>query len=130
MGIIYSYGKPPPDLPDCVIVDSGENYTGLPLFGNDQDLKGCVPIHPDHYEWKTSIVASRNGTETSTHTIIPLRLCYAWTIWKAQGQTITPKIVVSLIDTEMDHGLTYTTFSRVRKASDIGIINISLKHVF
>ena len=55
--------------------------------------------------------------------MLPLRLCYAWTIWKAQGQTIRTKVVASLGVTEKEHGLTYTVFSRVRKASDIGIIN-------
>ncbi len=55
--------------------------------------------------------------------MLPLRLCYAWTIWKAQGQTIRTKVVASLGVTEKEHGLTYTVFSRVRKASDIGIID-------
>ena len=55
--------------------------------------------------------------------MIPLRLCYAWTIWKCQGQTISSKVVVSLGSKEREHGLTYTAFSRVRRASDIGIIN-------
>ena len=53
--------------------------------------------------------------------MIPLRMSYAWTIWKAQGQTITNKVVVSLGDTEKEHGLTYTAFSRVTKSCDIGI---------
>ena len=53
--------------------------------------------------------------------MFPLRLCYAWTIWKAQGQTIRNKIIVSLGNTEKEHGLTYTAFSRVQRFSDIGI---------
>ncbi|GFH56392.1 hypothetical protein CTEN210_12868 [Chaetoceros tenuissimus] len=54
--------------------------------------------------------------------MLPMRLCYAWTIWKAQGQTLKCKVVVNLGKTEKEHGLTYTVFSRVTRASDIGII--------
>ena len=56
-----------------------------------------------------------------THHVIPLRLSYAWTIWKAQGQTIETKVVVVIGDKEREHGLTYTAFSQVTRASDIGI---------
>ena len=44
-------------------------------------------------------------------TMFPFCLCYAWTIWKAQGQTIQNKVVVSLGDKEKEHGLSYTAFS-------------------
>ena len=58
----------------------------------------------------------------SQHTMIPLQLTsYAWTIWKAQGQTIKSKIVVVIGNTERKHGLTYTAVSCVQRASDIGI---------
>jgi hypothetical protein len=47
------------------------------------------------------------------------RLCNAWTVWKVQGQTLKGKVIASLLE----HGLTYTVFSRVTKASpDLGII--------
>lgn len=54
---------------------------------------------------------------------LPLRLCYAWTIWKAQGQTIKSKVVASIGDREQEHGLTYTVFSRVRNSCNLAIIN-------
>ena len=60
--IIYSDGKPPPGLPDCFIVHFGDKYSVSPLFGNDQDRKGWVPISPYHYEWKTPSVASQDRT--------------------------------------------------------------------
>ena len=41
---------------------------------------------------------------------LELHLSYAWTIWKAQGQTIETKIVVVIGDKEREHGLTYTSF--------------------
>ena len=53
--------------------------------------------------------------------MFPLRVCYAWTIWKAQGQTIRGKVVVDIGSREADHGLTYTAFSRCQRFSNIGI---------
>ena len=52
-----------------------------------------------------------------------LRLCYAWTIWKAQGQTLIGKVVVSLGNREREHGLTYTAFSRVQRLCNLGVID-------
>ena len=63
-----------------------------------------------------------NERVQNSRTMFPLRLCYAWTIWKAQGQTIQSKVVVSLGKTEKEHGLSYTAFSRVTKPSDIGLL--------
>jgi hypothetical protein len=45
------------------------------------------------------------------------------TIWKAQGQTITSKIVLNLGKDEQEHGLTYTGFSRATRFSDVGIFD-------
>ena len=53
--------------------------------------------------------------------MFPLRLCWAWTIWKAQGQTIRGKVSISLGRGEKEHGLSYVAMSRVTKFSDIGI---------
>ena len=53
--------------------------------------------------------------------MIPLRLAWAWTIHKSQGQTIRNKIVLALGKKEMDHGLTYVAISRATRASNIGI---------
>jgi len=54
--------------------------------------------------------------------MLPLRLAWAWTIWKVQGQTIDGKVVVlDLGRKEAEHGLSYVAFSRVRRFQDIGI---------
>ena len=58
--------------------------------------------------------------EEST-TKIPLRLAWAWTIQKTQGQTIWTKIVLTLGNKEMAHGLTYVAISRETRVSNIGI---------
>ncbi len=39
--------------------------------------------------------------------MIPLRLAYAWTKWKAQGQSMMGKVIIVLGDKENEHGLTY-----------------------
>jgi len=92
------------------------------LFGDDTDKAGWVPIFPETHEWQSQ--NSTNLIEMAKHSrsMLPIRLCYAWTIWKAQGQTLKCKIIVNLGKTEKEHGLTYTVLSRVTIASDIGIV--------
>ena len=60
--------------------------------------------------------------EILTYTMLPIRLAWAWTVWKAQGQTIRGKIVISLGNKEPEHGYSYVAFSRATKFSDVGII--------
>jgi ATP-dependent DNA helicase PIF1 len=62
------------------------------------------------------------GYSEHTRRQLPLRLAWAWTAWKAQGQTIPGKLVADLGKTEKEHGLTYTVFSRVTNFLNIGII--------
>ena len=80
-----------------------------------------------YFQRQANGIASRGREESSTNKhfrrMFPLRLSYAWTIWKAQGQTITSKVVADLGKKEREHGLTYTVFSRVKRSSDIGIMN-------
>jgi ATP-dependent exoDNAse (exonuclease V) alpha subunit len=54
--------------------------------------------------------------------MLPLQLAWAWTFWKAQGQTFRNKIIMNLSNKEKENGLTYTGFSRATKLSNIGII--------
>ena len=53
--------------------------------------------------------------------MLPIKLSWALTIWKSQGQTIRSKIVLHLGKDEVEHGLTYTAFSRATRFSDVGI---------
>ena len=53
--------------------------------------------------------------------MIPLRLAWSWTIHKYQGQTIRNKIVLTLGNKEIAHGLTYVAISRATRVSNIGI---------
>ena len=72
----------------------------------------------------TEYIRRTNSVEetTLTRTMVPLKLAWAWTIWKVQGQTVDGKVVVSLGRKEVEHGLSYVVFSRVRRFQDIGII--------
>ena len=52
---------------------------------------------------------------------VPLRLAWAWTIWKAQGQTYNKPVVIHLRKDEKSQGLSYTAFSRATRLSLIGV---------
>jgi hypothetical protein len=54
---------------------------------------------------------------------IPLRLCYAVTAHKAQGQTIS-RVAVSIMDPAFAHGAFYVILSRVRRLSDLMLFGI------
>ena len=53
--------------------------------------------------------------------MLPLRLCWACTICKAQGQTIEDKVSLYLCRGEKEHGLSYIALSRVTRFSDIDL---------
>ena len=53
--------------------------------------------------------------------MLPLRLCYALAILKAQGQTLRCKVVADLCDREKEHGLSNTVFARITKPQDLMI---------
>ena len=52
--------------------------------------------------------------------MFPLRLSWAWTIHKAQGQTMTGKVVVNLGTKELADGLSYVAISRVNSIANLG----------
>lgn len=87
-------------------VDFGENYK-RPLFfvSEDIDRKGWVPGYPYTV---TEFESARGLSAYSVHTrtMLPPKLAWAWTIWKAQGQTIRGKLVADLGADEKEHGLT------------------------
>jgi hypothetical protein len=127
--IVYMQEPPPgeelqdraPNLPWFVWVDFGSNYKGPPFFppaAGASCRRGWVPVHPVTINEK-----KRSGAvyKEYSRTMLPLRLAYAWTPWKAQGQTFTGKIVADLGKSEREHGLTYTIFSRVTAFANLGI---------
>jgi hypothetical protein len=115
--IIYLEDSPP-NLPFCVVVNV-PTYTGPPLFGTENGRKHWVPIFPR--TMTCDRVNIQGETETLSRTHFPLKLSWAWTLWKAQGLTIFHKMVLHLTLKEMEHGLAYTGFTRATKPSNIGL---------
>ena len=110
----------PKTLPYCVWVDFDDKYYGPPFF-NNVEQRGWVPISP--ISLNEYVRRANSDQETVlTRTMIPLKLAWAWTIWKVQGQTVDGKVVVDLGPTEKEHGLSYVAFSRVRRFQDLGVL--------
>ena len=65
---------------------------------------------------------SGGGGEVSRR-MIPLKLAYAWTIHKSQGQTIRTKIIIGGEGKFKTHGSLYVAMSRATRVSDIGFID-------
>ena len=119
--LFYDETKPAPGLPKLIFVDFGTEYAGDSFFPNNDSRKGWFPVYPVVNKCYTANRRGSDGYTENSRTMLPLKLCWAWTGWKVQGMTIPRSIVVHLDKTEADHGITYVMFSRVRKFSDIGI---------
>jgi hypothetical protein len=91
-----------PDLPYCVWVEM-DDYCGESFFPAEDGRDKWVPIYPRTHR---ELHKQTNGAWVEEErTMIPLRLAWAWTIHKSQGQTIRSKIVLNLGKKEMDHGV-------------------------
>ena len=99
--ILFAQSQKPPSLPISVLVEFPK-YTGPPFIAEHPKY---VPIPPITFEWTTNKRHSRKQ--------IPLRLCYAMTIHKSQGQTLE-KAVIDLGDKERTSGLTFVALSRLK----------------
>ena len=107
--------KPATCLPKFVWVDFGKGYTGPSFFPNNPERKGWFPVRPLH-------AREYSNDKEHTRTMLLLKLSWAWTIWKAQGQTIKGKVVMNLGKTERECGLSYVAFSRATRLRDVGIV--------
>jgi len=124
--------KGPPALPLAVIVDFGEHYIGPPLFGPDDppcaanpnpvSKKGWVAIEPITADWS-------EDEKAHSRTMLPLKLSWAWTVWKAQGQTMTGRLVLHLGDAEKTPGIAYTAMSRATLLENIAHYGITLERL-
>eukprot|EP00957_Ditylum_brightwellii_P057134 4329672-Ditylum_brightwellii.AAC.1 len=65
------------------MVDFGSQYTGATFFPADETRRGWDPVHPITASWYTPISAP-GQYDKHTRTMFPLRLAWAWTVWKAQ----------------------------------------------
>ena len=112
-------------MPNFVIIDFGRNYKGPKYFETPhgkESRDSWVPIVPVTINWSVPSSNSNEPYVDYSRTMLPIKLSHAWTIWKAQGQTIKEPILIELERTEREHGLTYTAFSRATKIKQIGLI--------
>lgn len=94
------------------------SYVGESFFPNYTSLSDWIPLHPT----QSRHIGYKDGVRVvSTRTMFPIKLCYSWTAWKSQVQTITGKVVCHLGDQEKEDGLAYVIFSRVRRLDPMGI---------
>ena len=104
--------------------DFKDQYTGKPFFTDDkykESRRGWVPIFASQVDIYEATGSGEKGYDTLSRAMIPLKLAWAWTIHKAQGQTMKGKIVIDLGDKEVTVGLSYVAFSRATNLRNIGI---------
>ena len=86
--IVYTEGAPAP-LPPCYVVVRFDGYTG-PDWSSGKMYRGCVHISPVQSAW-SSCGANGEGN-TVTRTQLPLKLCWALTMHKSQGQRVVQRL--------------------------------------
>ena len=111
----------PGNLPAVIFLSVLNNsYTGPSIFTSESNRSNWIPLTPMVNNYSTY----KNGIKVvSTRIMYPLKLCYSWTAWKCQGQTLNGNVVCKLGDKEKEDGLSYVIFSRVRRLDQIGIID-------
>ena len=104
--IIYPEGSKPTDLPTAVIIRFDEYYGPSCIEGIDK----CVPVPTYTAEWTS------HGKNHSRQQI-PLKLAWAITIHKSQGQTLN-KAVIDIGEKEIASGCTFVALSRMKSIKD------------
>ena len=116
--ILYFSDTEIPNLPSAIFIEF-DNYSGPKFFTDTDSRKNWIPINP------LSIYCNQNG---GSRTQYPIRLAYALTIHKSQGQTLE-KVVIDIGKKETTLGLTFVALSRVRKFSDFIIKPFTLQRL-
>ena len=98
---------PLPCLPIAALVDF-QHCTGSPFLQTHPQI---VPIPPHLFEWESE-------EQRLSRQQLPLRLRYAMTIHKLQGQTLS-RVVIDLGKAENASGCSFVALSRVRSLDNI-----------
>lgn len=115
--IVYEDNDAPPRIPTAVIVQF-DQYSGPSVLA---DKERCVPIVAMTHTWYT-----KQGEASRRQ--IPLRLCWAMTIHKSQGQTLD-KAVIDLGPRKSNAGVTFVGLSRVRALEHLLIKPMGLDRI-
>ena len=99
--------KPNDNLPFAILIEFNE-YTGPRFFQENDPKRNWIPINPLNI-FSKALNMSR--------TQFPIRLAYALTIHKGQGQALK-RIIVELGKKEATLGLTFVALSRVKNVND------------
>jgi hypothetical protein len=105
-------------LPTALLIEF-DYYIGPRFFSNDDPRHNWIPIN---------IFDARHMTLNYIRRQFPIRLAYALTIHKSQGQTIS-KAVIDLGKKEYSLGLTFVALSRLKKFTDFLIQPFSLERL-
>ena len=122
--IVYAPGQAPPALPICVIVQM-DRYNG-PSFLADKPR--CVPICPLTRQWQNSRTIGTSDAEMMSRTQIPLKLAYAMTIYKSQGQGFE-RLMVHPGEREYQAGALFVALSRATTLKGLCIEECSLERI-
>jgi len=116
--ILYHPNKQHNSLPHTIIIHFN-NYTGPQFFKDDPNRFNWIPINPftaNHYQ------------TNSTRIQMPVKLGYAITVHKSQGQTLD-KGVIDFTDIERNLGSSYVQITRFKNIKSFLIIPFSYSRI-
>jgi ATP-dependent exoDNAse (exonuclease V) alpha subunit len=116
--IIYPLNKFENSLPSVLMIEF-DYYIGPRLFSENDHRHNWIPINCFDANYNVLNYSRRQ---------FPIKLAYALTIHKSQGQTIT-KAVIDLGKKEQTLGLTFVALSRLKKFTDFVIQSMTLERI-
>ena len=115
--LLFHPDRPPPCLPIAALVHF-TNHTGPAFLATNPKT---VPLPPHLFEWES------DGQRLSRQQL-PLRLRYAMTIHKSQGQTL-PQVVVDVGKAERAAGSSFVAISRVPSLQNLVLQPMSFQRL-